>query len=269
MTDIEPCSVDGMGAVPHGDGTSFRVWAPHAEKVCVTGTFNNWSETGTPLAKEAEGYWPRDVPEANVGDRYRFVICAGENRLSRIDPYARKVTHSAGNAIIDEPNFDWKDDDFRLPRLNELIIYELHMGTFNDQPGGPPGNLNKAIEKLPYLKDLGINAIEIMPAMEFRGSFSWGYNPALIYAIESGYGGPLAFKQFVQAAHSHGIAVILDVVYNHFGPADLSLWQFDGWSENNNFNLLKCVFSSNSSRTACVNHTDLKYHGSRHRLFLM
>ena len=196
MTDIEPSSVDGMGAVAHDNGTSFRVWAPHAEKVCVAGNFNNWSKTDTPLATEAEGYWYRDVPEANVGDQYRFVIYAGENRLSRIDPYAREVTHSAGNAIINDPNFDFKDDDFSPPKSNELIIYELHVGTFNDQPGGPPGNLNKAIEKLPYLKDLGINAIEIMPAMEFRGSFSWGYNPALIYAIESGYGGPLAFKYF-------------------------------------------------------------------------
>lgn len=196
MTDIEPSSVNGMGAITHGDGTSFRVWAPHADKVYVTGTFNDWSETATSLTKEAEGYWSRDVPEANVGDQYRFVIYAGEKRLSRIDPYAREVRHSAGNAIIEDPKFDWKGDNFSPPRLNELIIYELHVGTFNDQPGGPPGNLNKAIEKLPYLKDLGINAIEIMPAMGFRGSFSWGYNSALIYAIESDYGGPRAFKQF-------------------------------------------------------------------------
>ena len=106
------------------------------------------------------------------------------------------------------------------------------MGTFNDQRGGPPGNFNRAIKKLSYLKDLGINAIEVMPAMEFAGGFSWGYNPEHLFAIETDYGGSDAFKAFIKAAHNHGIAVILDVVYNHFGPGDLDIWQFDGWSQN-------------------------------------
>jgi alpha-glucan phosphorylase-like protein len=113
-----------------------------------------------------------------------------------------------------------------------MVIYEMHIGTFNDQPGGPPGNLSSAIEKLPYLQELGINTIAVMPVMEFAGGFSWGYNPALIFAIESDYGGPRAFKEFVKAAHVNDIAVIFDVVYNHFGPSDLDIWQFDGWSEN-------------------------------------
>ncbi|MEM8559821.1 MAG: alpha-amylase family glycosyl hydrolase, partial [Bacteroidota bacterium] len=79
---------------------------------------------------------------------------------------------------------------------------------------------------------LGVNAIEVMPLAEFAGDFSWGYNPAAPFAVESSYGGPDGFKAFVKAAHRHGLAVILDVVYNHFGPSDLGLWQFDGWSEN-------------------------------------
>ena len=86
--------------------------------------------------------------------------------------------------------------------------------------------------KLGHLKRLGVNAVQIMPAMEFAGDVSWGYNPAHIFAIESAYGGPEGFKAFIEAAHRSGIAVILDVVYNHFGPSDLDLWQFDGWSEN-------------------------------------
>ena len=94
------------------------------------------------------------------------------------------------------------------------------------------GTFASVAEKLPYLRDLGINCIELLPATEFPGSRSWGYNPANPFALESDYGGPVAFKELVKAAHQHGIAVVLDVVYNHFGPGDLDLWQFDGWSEN-------------------------------------
>ena len=85
---------------------------------------------------------------------------------------------------------------------------------------------------MPYLKELGINAIEVMPITEFAGDFSWGYNPSNPFAVASTYGGPDAFKRFVKSAHESGIAVISDVVYNHFGPSDLDLWRFDGWSEN-------------------------------------
>ncbi len=95
-----------------------------------------------------------------------------------------------------------------------------------------PGSFLTAIKKLDYLKWLGINAVEVMPPFEFAGDLSWGYNPAHPFAIESAYGGPNAFKTFVKECHKRGIAVILDVVYNHFGPSDIDLWQFDGWSEN-------------------------------------
>jgi 1,4-alpha-glucan branching enzyme len=221
-----------MGAVPHQEGTAFRVWAPHADKVSVTGSFNNWSKTASPMAREDNGYWSCNIAEAKAGDEYRYIIVSGSRELSRIDPYAREATSSLGNAIVHDPAFDWGQVDYRTPPFNEMVIYEMHIGTFNDQPGGPPGNLSSAIEKLPYLEDLGINAIEVMPPMEFAWGFSWGYNPALIFAIESDYGGPRAFKEFIKAAHAHGIAVIFDVVYNHFGPSDLDIWQFDGWSEN-------------------------------------
>jgi 1,4-alpha-glucan branching enzyme len=88
------------------------------------------------------------------------------------------------------------------------------------------------IEKLPYLRELGINAIQIMPPAEFAGGFSWGYNPSNIFAIESDYGGPKSLKKLISTAHRLGIAVIFDVIYNHLGPKDLDLWQFDGWQEN-------------------------------------
>ena len=232
MSSASISTHEGMGSIPYKEGTSFRVWAPHADKVSVIGSFNNWSKTANSMAREDNGYWSCDIPEAKAGDEYRYLIVNGSRELSRIDPYAREVTSSVGNAIIHDSVFDWGEAAFQTPALNEMVIYEMHIGTFNDQPGGPPGNLKSAIEKLPYLEELGINAIEVMPPMEFAGGFSWGYNPALIFAIESDYGGSRAFKEFVKAAHDHGIAVLFDVVYNHFGPSDLDIWQFDGWSEN-------------------------------------
>lgn len=223
----------GLGAIPGPKGVTFRVWAPHAEKVYLTGTFNNWSEASIPLAKEENGYWSVEVAEAKPGDEYRYRIHGPQGPLSRIDPYARKVTSSIGNGVIYDPqDFDWGDDAFHPATGNELVIYEMHVGTFNVKEAGQPGTLDSAIEKLPYLQHLGINAVEVMPIAEFSGDFSWGYNPAHPFAVESIYGGPEALKRFVKAAHEQGIAVIVDVVYNHLGPSDLDLWQFDGWSEN-------------------------------------
>jgi 1,4-alpha-glucan branching enzyme len=227
----------GMGAIPGAQGVAFRVWAPHAEKVYVTGTFNDWSKTATPLASEENGYWSVDVSGAKVGDEYRYLIHAPAEwnlpPLSRIDPYARKVTSSIGNGVIYDPKaFDWDGNIFHMATGNEIVIYEMHLGTFNAKEKGHPGTFESAIEKFSYLQDLGINAVEIMPVAEFPGDFSWGYDPAHPFAVESIYGGPDAFKRFVKAAHEHGLAVIVDVAYNHFGPSDLDLWRFDGWSEN-------------------------------------
>ncbi|MGY8753179.1 MAG: alpha-amylase family glycosyl hydrolase, partial [Phycisphaerales bacterium] len=103
--------------------------------------------------------------------------------------------------------------------------YELHLGTF-------AGGLVQAISKLDYLAELGVNAIELMPIWEFAGGSSWGYNAAHPFAIESTYGTPDELKWFVDEAHARGISVLLDVLYNHWGPSDMSLWQYDGWSEN-------------------------------------
>ena len=152
--------------------------------------------------------------------------------MSRIDPYARAVTNSVGNAIVVDPSaFDWLGDDFRMPPWNELVIYEMHLGTFNRTDADGVGTFADAAAKFDHLRRLGINAIQVMPAAEFAGDLSWGYNPAHIFAVESAYGGPDAFRAFVRDAHAAGFAVILDVVYNHFGPSDLDLWRFDGWGE--------------------------------------
>lgn len=222
----------GMGAIPHSKGVAFRVWAPHASRVWVTGTFDDWQSDANEMSAEEYGHWYIDLANVRIGDEYRYIIENGDQRFSRIDPYAREVTNSVGNGVVHNPSYDWEDDNYTMPAWNELVIYELHIGTFHDEPGGLPGTFSDAELKLQHLKDLGINAIEIMPAAEFAGDFSWGYNPAHMFSIESAYGGPIAFKRFVKKAHSLGMAVILDVVYNHFGPSDLSLWQFDGWSDN-------------------------------------
>jgi len=221
-----------MGAVPHAAGTTFRVWAPHAEAVSVIGTFNGWDASQHPLQAEANGYWATDVSGAKLGDEYKFHLTAQGREFDRNDPYARQVTNSAGASVVHDPHFDWGDDNFQMPAWNELVIYELHVGTFNAPDADQVGTFASVAEKLPYLRDLGINCIELLPATEFPGSRSWGYNPACPFALESDYGGPVAFKELVKQAHQHGIAVVLDVVYNHFGPGDLDLWQFDGWSEN-------------------------------------
>ncbi|WP_303311797.1 alpha-amylase family glycosyl hydrolase [Hymenobacter sp. BT730] len=222
----------GMGAIPHTQGTTFRVWAPYADAVAVIGTFNDWSPDTHPLLPEEGGYWAINVPGATVGAEYRFWLKTPTGELTRNDPYAREVTHSAGNSVVPDLAFDWGDHQFEMPAWNTLVIYELHVGTFHTSTEDQPGTFLDVIERLPYLRDLGINAMEIMPPTEFPGGRSWGYNPSHPYALETDYGGPKAFKELVKRAHEHGIAIILDVVYNHFGPGDLDLWQFDGWQEN-------------------------------------
>lgn len=222
-----------MGATLHPDGVLFRVWAPNAKVVYVTGTFNNWANKKNPLSKDNSGVWSGIIENAKPGDEYKYVIITENKELLKNDPYSKNVTSSVGNSIIFNPDFNWGEDKFQCPDFNRLVIYELHLGTFGKTQKDLPGSIDGAISRLSYLKELGVNAIEIMPMMEFPGGWSWGYNPSYIFAIESDYGEPNTFKHFVKVAHELGIAVILDVVYNHFGPSDLDLWQFDGWSQNN------------------------------------
>ncbi len=224
---------EGMGATCHEEGVFFRVWAPHAEQVSVVGSFNDWNPDAHPLIQEENGHWGNLISDAKVDDEYKYYLKTPAGDLQRNDPYALKMTNSAGNSVIYDQNaFDWHGDVFHIPAWHELVVYELHIGTFNAKEKDQVGTLYTAIEKLDYLKGLGINAVELMPCSEFAGSRSWGYNPANPFAIESDYGGPDGLKNFVKAAHEAGIAVILDVVYNHFGPSDMDLWQFDGWHEN-------------------------------------
>lgn len=236
FTPVPPSTQAGLGAIPQRAGVTFRVWAPHAAKVFVTGTFNNWSAWHSPLAEEEAGYWSVDSPTAKIGDAYKFVIHHNGHTLFRVDPQAKDVNGEFQNGVICEDTFDWslpaEAPPYQTPGWHELVIYELHVGTFPENPSNVVGTFREVMAKLPYLKELGINAIELMPLKEFAGAYSWGYNPAHPFAVTRTYGGRVALKELIKAAHAHDIAVIIDVVYNHFGPQDLSMWRFDGWSEN-------------------------------------
>ena len=227
----------GVGAIPFNLGAgnlgvTFRTWAPNATAVSVIGSFNNWSRASHPLTSEGNGWWSRDVPLVQAGAQYKFSIRNGTTWNDRADARSRVLTNSVGNSIVYNPNaYQWQTSNFQIPFWTEMVTYEMHVGTFNVPAGrSGPGTFETAKQKLDYLKDLGVNAIALMPVNEFAGDYSWGYNPGHPYSVESSYGGPDALKSFVDAAHARGIAVFGDVVYNHFGPQDMSLWQYDGSS---------------------------------------
>jgi len=235
----------GWGATPYhdtlGTGVTFRVWAPNAASVNVPGTFNNWNTSAAPLAKELtnsvwNGVWSADLAGVTNLAQYKFYMFNGTG-IWKQDPRARLVTYSGSaagaNSIVYDPTvFNWAGDNFTNPLQSDLFIYELHIGTFFTN--APGSKFVAATNKLDYLKNLGINAVEVMPIWEFPGNDSWGYNPAQIFAVENiGYGGMDGFKTFVQACHSRGLAVLLDVVHNHYGPGDLEMWNFDGFAGSN------------------------------------
>jgi 1,4-alpha-glucan branching enzyme len=223
-----------MGAIPYDGGVTFRVWAPFASAVEVQGDFNGWAP-GSPLYSEGNGYWSVDQDGVVVGQQYNYLItnAATGAVLTHVDPYSRSFKTRGGPGLIAPSDIPDADPSYTTPPWNEMVIYELHIGTFVtdsslEQPGG---TFASAATKLDYLQALGVNAIEIMAAGEFETDTSWGYNPAYIFAIEEQYGGPDGFRAFVEQAHQRGIAVIMDVVYNHLGYPAGDMWQFDGWSQ--------------------------------------
>ena len=236
-----------MGAIPYGGGTTFRVWAPFAATVSVAGNFNAWSETANPLFKESTGHWSADIPGVAAGDLYKFVIPGRWDRWV-VDPRAKDVTQSNGDAIVISDTYSWQIENFRLPAWNDLVIYEMHVGTFPDRPTTAPDLFAAVINDLDYLVDLGINVIHLLPTHEFPTDNSWGYNPSHIFSIESAYGGPDALKALVDAAHGRGIGIVMDVVYNHLGPNDLSVWQIDGWFQHWNEEAMGGIYFYNDWR---------------------
>jgi 1,4-alpha-glucan branching enzyme len=223
----------GMGAIPVKGATRFRVWAPHAESVAVVGEFNDWNPKNHFLKREDNGLWAGEVSGARRGQQYQFELVNGDQRLRKNDAYAREIHAEKSTSVIYADDFHWTAPPLSSPKLNELVIYELHVGTFGrSSKKGGSGEFEQIIAQLPYLKSLGVNALEIMPLMAFPNEHSWGYSLTNPFAVEPSYGGPDGLKRLVDIAHALGIALILDVVLNHFGPDNLDLWQYDGWSEN-------------------------------------
>lgn len=192
------------------EGTVFTVWAPEAKNVTVK--LHSPKPKRIPLQREAFGYWTALAEEAVPGTSYTYLL---DNELERPDPashYQPEGVHKASE-VVDHHAFSWTDTKWKGVPLQQYIIYELHVGTFSEA-----GTFEGVIEKLPQLKNLGITAIELMPVAQFPGSRNWGYDGVFPYAVQNSYGGPEGLKQLVNACHAQGMAVILDVVYNHLGP---------------------------------------------------
>lgn len=199
-----------VGAIVSGEQTVFRVWAPLARSVAVQ--FEGDAER-VELCPLSCGYFEGVVPRPlEDGFRYRFCL-DGERVLP--DPASRWQPDGVfgPSAVLRPDLFQWTDEGWRGVELDDLVIYELHVGTFT-----PEGSLDAAIDRLPELKEFGITAVELMPVAQFTGNRGWGYDGVFWFAVQNTYGGPHALQRFVNAAHNVGLAVILDVVYNHFGP---------------------------------------------------
>ncbi len=221
-------AADRLGVTLSSDGAIFCVWAPFAKEVSVTGTFNDWGDTS--MSRRGD-VWTATVKEAKAGHEYKYRINTGEDTLLRNDPRSKQLTDSDnGTSVIIDESFDWQDTAFTPPPKQQQIIYEMHVGTFNRPDAATSGTFYTAIEKLDYLKELGINMIELMPVASMAFSSGWGYAPSYIFSVENTYGGRRGLLEFVKACHERGIGVILDVVYNHF-YAKTDLWNFDGWDD--------------------------------------
>ncbi len=187
----------------------FAVWAPKAKKVAVKLT-----ETEVPLnGPDKHGMWRVTVPGADHGTDYSFLI--GDDPAPYPDPRSEWQPKGvdAPSRLYDQSLFKWHDAQWQGPPLTGAVIYELHIGTFTQE-----GTFDAAIEHLDYLVELGITHIEIMPVAAFPGEHGWGYDGVALFAVRDGYGGPDGLKRLVDACHVRGLAVLLDVVYNHFGP---------------------------------------------------
>jgi maltooligosyltrehalose trehalohydrolase len=205
--DEEAC----LGAVvrPDTGSTRFRVWAP--ERTSVNVVFEN-GRTPVPLAREDGGYFSATVDGVAAGALYKFQLDGGE---AYPDPASRFQSHGphSFSEVIDPRAFRWTDTNWPGVKLPGQVIYELHIGTFTQA-----GTWNSAAEKLEYLRDTGITLLEVMPIADFPGRFGWGYDGVQPYAPTGLYGRPDDLRGFINRAHSLGIGVILDVVYNHLGP---------------------------------------------------
>ncbi|MGH7608009.1 MAG: alpha-amylase family glycosyl hydrolase, partial [Gemmatimonadales bacterium] len=184
----------------------FSVWAPRARAVTLL-----LEGAALPMRAGGEGWWQVESP-ARPDARYQFALDDTEPL-----PDPRSASQPDGvfgaSALVDHAAFAWRDQAWQPPPLATGVIYELHIGTFT-----PAGTFDAAVERLDHLVALGITHVEVMPVNEFAGRRGWGYDGVLLNAPYHAYGGPAGLKRFVNACHARGLAVLIDVVYNHFGP---------------------------------------------------
>ncbi|HYP67380.1 MAG TPA: malto-oligosyltrehalose trehalohydrolase, partial [Thiobacillaceae bacterium] len=200
-----------FGAEFTSQGVRFRLWAPACKAVALS-LEQGGHERLLPMQAAGDGWFELTTSDAGAGSRYRFAI--GE-QMRVPDPASRfnpDDVHQASE-VIDPRSFDWRDTAWCGRPWHEAVIYELHVGAFSAE-----GRFAGVGQRLDYLADLGITAIELMPVADFPGKRDWGYDGALLFAPDSSYGRPEDFKALVQSAHQRGLMVLLDVVFNHFGP---------------------------------------------------
>src|SRR5438874_1817898 len=193
-----------FGATVACDKVEFRIWAPKLEQLSV-----EVNGSKVELRRDEAGIFC-GTAKSKAGDRYCYLI--GERRLP--DPVSRFLPEGVHGhtEIVDPEAFIWSDESWTGLSFHEYIIYELHIGTFS-----PEGTFDGVIKKLDHLHSLGVTVIEIMPVGAFPGSRNWGYDGVSLYAVQASYGGPEGLRRLVDAAHAHGLGVMLDVVYNHLG----------------------------------------------------
>jgi maltooligosyltrehalose trehalohydrolase len=209
-----------LGANYKGQGTySFRVWAPLCREVDLK-LRTRQGDVLLPMLKDDEGYFWIETNRATAGMQYYYLL---DKTRERPDPAARSLALSPhGPAeIVDPYSFTWTDHDWKGIQLSRAVFYEVHVGTFT-----PEGTFAAVSTKLPYLKSLGVNVLEIMPVARFPGERNWGYDGTGLFAVQPCYGGSEGLKALVDASHREGIAVCLDVVYNHLGPEGNYLREF-------------------------------------------
>jgi maltooligosyltrehalose trehalohydrolase len=195
----------------------FTVWAPKANKVSVKAGDGLHAMEGP----DDFGWWRVKVEDAGPGSDYGFQL--GDDPAIYPDPRSEWQPNGVHgmSRLYDQKAFEWHDGRWQAPPLASAILYEMHVGTFT-----PGGTFDSAIERLDYLSELGVTHVEMMPVAAFAGDRGWGYDGVSLFAVTENYGGPDALKRFVDACHVRGLAVLLDVVYNHFGPVGAYAGEF-------------------------------------------
>jgi maltooligosyltrehalose trehalohydrolase len=203
-----------IGAEPRGEGVHFRVWAPRRQRVKVVVVDSADAELlRHPLESEGNGYFSGVVPDAAAGTRYYYLVDEESKRYpDPVSRYQPRGVHGASE-VVDASTYPWQDGEWPGVSLKGQVLYELHIGTFTQE-----GTWAAAIDRVSHLRDLGVTLIEVMPVAEFQGEFGWGYDGVYWFAPTRLYGRPDDFRAFVDHCHQLGVGVILDVVYNHFGP---------------------------------------------------